>query len=146
MARSEEGALIITPQLALPGWELSEQFIRASGPGGQKVNKVSSGVQLRWNVERSSLPAAVKARFARLYSARLSREGDVVIEATTHRRQSLNRAEARERLAAMIRRAAVPVKRRRRTRPTAASVRRRLEAKKARAGVKALRGRVRGDD
>jgi ribosome-associated protein len=138
--------LRITPKLRLAAWELSERFIRASGPGGQNVNKVSSAVQLRWNLEASALPADVKARFRRRYRARLTQEGDIIIEARQHRHQAQNRAEARTRLAGMIREVAEPPKPRKPTRPTQGSVRRRLKAKKVRGEVKALRGRIESDD
>ena len=138
--------LQITPQLSLPAWELTESFVRASGPGGQHVNKTSSAVQLRWSVERSSLPTPVKTRFAQRYASRLTNEGEIVIEVGEHRSQVRNRAAARERLASLIKVVAEPPKRRRRTRPTAGSVRRRLTAKKQRGEVKALRGKVERDD
>ncbi|MEL6956732.1 MAG: alternative ribosome rescue aminoacyl-tRNA hydrolase ArfB [Pseudomonadota bacterium] len=138
--------IAITSSLSLPAWELSEQFVRASGPGGQNVNKVATAVQLRWNVQRSSLPAAVKARFARRYAKRLSNDGDLVVESTRHRSQALNRADARKRLAEMIASVAAPPKKRIRTRPTAGSVRRRLKAKKRRSELKSLRGSVDPED
>lgn len=146
MSAVPEGDLKLSDTLTVPHWELTEQFVRASGPGGQNVNKVATAVQLRWNVERSSLPAPVKARFRRLWRARLTREGDVIIEAREHRSQPRNRASARERLAGMIARAEERPKPRKRTRPTAGSVRRRLEAKKQRATVKSLRGKIAPDD
>jgi len=142
MGERFEQDIVITPQLALPAWEVSEQFIRASGPGGQNVNKVATAVQLRWNVQRSSLPADVKARFARRYSKRITTEGDIVVETSRHRSQALNRQDARQKLSEMIARVALPPRKRIRTRPTAGSVRRRLSAKKRRADLKALRGRV----
>lgn len=140
------GDLHVGDGLTVPAWELSEHFIRAGGPGGQHVNTSASAVQLRWNVERSSLPRAIKARFARLYRSRLTSEGDIVIEASNARSQARNRAEARRRLAEMIARAARPAKKRIRTRPTRASVQRRLKAKKQRGAVKALRGKVEGEE
>lgn len=135
-------AIIITPEVSLPVWEVSENFVRASGPGGQNVNKVSSAVQLRWNVEASSLPRAVKDRFKRKFASRITKEGDFLIEASEHRRQSLNRDAARERLAGFIREALTPPRKRIRTKPTKGSVRRRIKAKKERGEVKALRGKV----
>lgn len=131
--------IFISPDVSIPDWELSEQFIRASGPGGQNVNKVSSAVQLRWNVERSSIPPDVKARFRRLWRSRITGEGDVIIEAKTHRRQALNREEARHRLAEMVTKALHPPKRRIPTRPGRGAVERRITAKKQRGNVKAAR-------
>lgn len=134
--------ITITPLISIPKWELQESFVRASGPGGQSVNKVSSAVQLRWNVDASSLPAPVKARFKRRYGARLTGDGDLLIEAREHRSQALNRQAARDRLADMVRAVASPPKKRIRTKPTRGAVRRRLATKKQRGQVKALRGKV----
>ncbi|MEL6666542.1 MAG: alternative ribosome rescue aminoacyl-tRNA hydrolase ArfB [Pseudomonadota bacterium] len=138
--------VFVTETIQIPDWELQESFIRASGPGGQNVNKVSTAVQLRWNVIASSIPAAVKARFRKRYGARLTQEGELIIEAKDHRSQGLNREAARKRLATMVKSVAEPPRKRIKTRPTHASVRRRLEGKKQRGAVKALRGKVTGDD
>ncbi|MCI4644741.1 MAG: aminoacyl-tRNA hydrolase [Hyphomonadaceae bacterium] len=138
--------LHVTAKLSVPAWELTESFVRASGPGGQHVNKTSSAVQLRWSVLRSSLPGPVKTRFARRYSNRMTKEGELVIEVGEHRSQLRNRAAARERLVDMIKAVAEAPTRRRRTRPTAGSVRRRLASKKQRGEIKALRGKVERDD
>ena len=138
--------VFVTETLQIPEWELQESFIRASGPGGQNVNKVSTAVQLRWNVIASSIPAAVKARFRKRYGARLTQEGELIIEAKDHRSQGLNREAARKRLATMVKSVAEPPRKRIKTRPTRASVRRSLEGKKQRGAVKALRGKVTGDD
>ncbi len=146
MPAQPAGDIKVSDTLTVPSWELSEQFICASGPGGQNVNKVATAVQLRWNVDRSSLPSPVKARFRALWRARLTREGDVIVEAREHRSQPRNRASARARLASMIARAAEPPRRRKPTRPTAGSVRRRLQGKKQRGEIKSLRGRIENDD
>ena len=138
--------VFVTETIQIPEWELQESFIRASGPGGQNVNKVSTAVQLRWNVIASSIPAAVKARFRKRFGARLTQEGELIIEAKDHRSQGLNREAARKRLATMVKSVAEPPRKRIKTRPTRASVRRRLEGKKQRGAVKALRGKVTGDD
>lgn len=143
---SSSDHVFVTNSIQVPEWELSERFIRASGPGGQNVNKVSSAVQLRWNVLASSIPAPVKARFRRRYASRLTQDGDLILEAKDHRSQGLNREAARKRLADMIRTVAEPPRRRIKTKPTRASVRRRLTSKKQRGAVKALRGKISDDD
>lgn len=143
---SEFGDLRISDTLTLPAWEISEAFVRASGPGGQNVNKVSSAVQLTWHVAASSLPAAIKERFQKLYASRITADGRLILEASEHRSQVLNRQAARARLTEMILKASVPPKRRIRTKPTAGSVRRRINAKKRRGEIKALRGDIGSDD
>lgn len=143
---SDFGDLRVSGELTVPAWELSEAFVRASGPGGQNVNKVSSAVQLTWNVEASSLPPEIKARFSRLYASRITNDGRLILEASEHRSQALNREAARKRLAQMILKAAVRPKRRVATRPTAGSVRRRIASKKRRGEIKSLRGSVETDD
>ncbi|MEM8617920.1 MAG: alternative ribosome rescue aminoacyl-tRNA hydrolase ArfB [Pseudomonadota bacterium] len=130
----------------MAAWELREQFIRASGPGGQHVNKASTAVQLRWNLQTSALPTPVKARFKLRYGARLTKDGDLVLEVSEHRSQKLNRETARKRLARMIAAVAEPPKRRIATQPSRGAVRRRLASKKQRSDIKAKRGRVRGDE
>ena len=131
----------ITDHIAIDESELTETFVRASGPGGQNVNKLATAVQLRFDVRHSpSLPADVRARLAALVGRRLTRDGVLVIIAQRHRTQERNREDARTRLVELIRQAAVPPKRRRPTRPTAASRERRIESKKRRSGVKRLRG------
>jgi ribosome-associated protein len=135
--------LRITDQIALQDWEITEQFTRAGGPGGQNVNKVSSAVELRFEAERSpSLPDPVKRRLRRLAGRRWTKDGAVVIQVSEERSQARNREIARERLADLVRRATVAPKKRRPTRPTKGSVERRLKAKKARGEVKGLRGYI----
>ena len=132
--------LIITESLSLDPEELTISYIRASGPGGQNVNKVSSAAQLRFDVRRSpSLPDAVAVRAARLAGSRLTTEGVIVITADRHRTQALNRDDAIARLMELLREAAVPPKPRRKTKPTLASKTRRLEGKTQRGSVKKLR-------
>ncbi|MFO1141701.1 MAG: alternative ribosome rescue aminoacyl-tRNA hydrolase ArfB [Amaricoccus sp.] len=132
--------LRITDEIAIADWELSETFTRASGPGGQNVNKVSTAVQLRFEAERSpNLPPEAKARLRRLAGRRWGQDGALTITAERHRSQALNRAEAREKLRELILTALVRPTPRRPTRPTTGSVRRRLEAKERRGAVKALR-------
>ena len=131
----------VTDHIALEESELVESFIRASGPGGQNVNKLSTAVQLRFDVRGSpSLTDEVRARLERLAGRRLTREGVLVITAQSHRTQERNRADALDRLLELIRAAAVRPVPRRPTRPTRASKRRRLDSKKHRGGIKALRG------
>ena len=130
----------VTDSISIDESELTEDFIRASGPVGQKVNKLASAVQLRFDVRHSpSLPEAVRARLERLAGRRLTRDGVLVITAQRHRTQERNRADARERLCELIREAATPPVPRRPTRPTRASKERRIETKKRRATVKGLR-------
>jgi len=130
----------ITPKISLDEREVEESFVRASGPGGQNVNKLSTAVQLRFDVRRSpSLTEDVRARLERLAGSRLTREGVLIISAQRHRTQARNRADALDRLVDLIRRAAIPPQPRRATKPTAASRERRIEGKKRRAGIKHLR-------
>jgi ribosome-associated protein len=133
----------ITPFLSLDEREISFEFLRASGPGGQNVNKVETAVRLRFYVSRSqSLPENVKARLARMAGARLTKDGALVIQAQRHRTQERNRADATDRLVDLIREAAAPPPPpRRKTKPTLGSKMRRLEGKKLRGDVKSLRGR-----
>ncbi len=130
----------ITNAIAIDERELEERFIRASGPGGQNVNKLASAVQLRFDVRRSpNLPGDVRARLERLAGKRLTREGVLVISAQRHRTQERNRQDALDRLIELIRRAAVAPIPRRATRPTLGSRERRLQSKKRRSSIKGLR-------
>lgn len=134
-------ALVCTPDIAIDEADLHESFVRASGPGGQNVNKLSTAVQLRFDVRRSgALPDAVAVRLMRLAGRRLTADGVLVISAQRFRTQERNRADARARLADLVAEAAVPPVPRRATRPTLASKKRRLEAKTQRGAVKRLRG------
>ena len=139
--------IAITDTIVLDESELSFSFIRASGPGGQNVNKVSSAVQMRFDARRSpSLTDEVSARLQKLAGSRLTLDGVIVITAGRHRTQERNRADAIGRLVGLIAKAAAAPVKRRPTRPTKASRQRRLDAKARRAGVKSLRGRPPGDD
>jgi len=135
----EPGMLRVSDDIVVRDSEIEERFIRSSGPGGQNVNKVSTAVELRYDVEGSSLPAAVKRRLAALSGSRLTADGVLVIEAREHRTQKQNREAARRRLVELVARAARPPKPRRATRPTASSREQRLREKRRRARVKAGR-------
>lgn len=139
--------LKITDQITIEDWELTEQFVRSSGPGGQNVNKVATAVELRFEAGRSpNLADPVKRRLKRLAGRRWTGEGAVVIQCAQTRSQARNREIARERLAELIRKATEKPKRRIPTRPTLGSKKRRLKTKKVRGEVKALRGSVSPDD
>jgi ribosome-associated protein len=139
--------LQITDTLALDEREFEERFVRASGPGGQNVNKVATAVELRFDIAASSLPPDVKARLATIAGSRLTSEGVLLIDSREYRTQAQNREAARTRLVAFIKQATRRPRKRRPTRPSAASRERRLESKKQRAEIKDRRARGRrGED
>ena len=130
----------VTGRIAIDEREIDESFVRASGPGGQNVNKLSTAVQLRFDVRHSpSLPRDVRERLERIAGSRLTNDGVLIIIAQRHRTQLRNREDALNRLIEMIRQAAIAPVKRRPTRPTKASRERRIEGKKRRSGVKNLR-------
>src|SRR5215212_8987693 len=132
----------ITETLSIEDREVEERFVRASGPGGQNVNKVSTAVQLRFDVDASSLPVEIRTRLIAISGSRMTTEGVLVIDAREHRTQGQNREAARARLVELIKRATRRPKKRTPTRPGRAAKERRLTTKKKRSDVKAARGRT----
>jgi ribosome-associated protein len=137
--------LHVTDAIVLDDREVDERFVRASGPGGQNVNKVSSAVEMRFNIPASSLPPDVKERLIALAGKRVTADGDLIIDSREHRTQAQNREAARARLIALLQHAARRPKRRRPTKPGAAAQQRRLTAKKHRSEIKAARSRRRNE-
>jgi len=137
--------IYVTDALSIDEREVEERFVRASGPGGQNVNKVSTAVQLRFDIDPSSLPPEVKARLRTLAGKRVTADGVLVIDSREHRTQAQNREAARARLVALLQRAAHRPKARRKTRPTAGARERRIQSKKQRAEIKEAR-RPAGDE
>jgi ribosome-associated protein len=145
--QNEKMPLTISDDIQIEDWEISEVFVRSSGPGGQNVNKVSTAVELRFEAERSpNLPAPVKTRLRKLAGRRWTKEGALVLQVEDTRSQARNREIARERLIELIRAALVKPKRRIATKPTYGSKQRRIKAKKVRGDVKAMRGKVTGEE
>jgi ribosome-associated protein len=138
--------LVVTPTVTIPDEAIDEHFVRASGPGGQNVNKVATAVQLRFDPARAGLSDEVRERLRAQAGSRLTDEGIIVIDARSHRTQSQNRDEARDRLTDLIRRALVRPRPRHKTKPTRTSRERRIETKKRRSETKRSRGRHRDDD
>jgi ribosome-associated protein len=133
--------LEITPSLSIDERELQFDFLRASGPGGQNVNKVATATQLRFDLKNSSLPEDVKERLSQLAGKRITNEGIIIIEAKRFRTQEQNRAEATQRFVELVQKALIPPKPRKPTKPTAASKTKRLREKRIKGELKRLRNR-----
>ena len=138
--------IVVSPSLSIDEREIEERFVRSSGPGGQNVNKVATAVQLRFDVNASSLPDEIKQRLVAVAGSRMTDEGVVVIEAREHRTQAQNREAARERLVTLVQRATHQPKKRRPTKPGKAAKEQRLASKQRRGEVKARRHKTIADE
>lgn len=141
MQEQDRGVIVITEAISIREEELRLEFVQASGPGGQNVNKVATAVQLRFDTRSPSLPEGVRLRLLRIANKRVGKDGVLLIEAKRFRSQEQNRQDAIRRLVELIRQASIPPKVRRKTRPSAAARQKRLETKRKRGDVKRLRGK-----